>query len=65
MVYEPPAVAVLGSIWELTQMPPPVRGGPPGKTGAHHDASQFQSNFSCVVDKTPGSNCKGANPNSP
>lgn len=25
----------------------------------------LSSNFSCVVDKTPGTNCRGANPNSP
>lgn len=57
MAYEVPALKVLGSVRELTQQ------APPGKTGPTHDGSAFQSNFSCVVDNTPGSNCKGANPN--
>lgn len=55
-LYESPVLVELGSIRALTQ-------APPGKTGPVHDASDFQSNFSCVVDQTPGSGCKGANPN--
>jgi hypothetical protein len=58
MMYEAPALAELGSVRELTQQ------APPGKNGPLHDGSAFQSNFSCVVDTTPGSSCKGANPNS-
>lgn len=50
--YAPPAVTELGSLGGLTLMP-----NPPGKQGRQHDASQFQVNFSCVVDKTPGSDC--------
>ncbi len=59
MVYESPMLIELGSVHALTQQQ-----SPPGKSGPTHDGSQFQSNFSCVVDKGPGSNCKGANPNS-
>lgn len=56
--YESPVLLELGSVRTLTQQ------SPPGKTGPVHDASQFQNNFSCVVDQTPGSSCKGANPQS-
>lgn len=58
-VYRAPSVTELGSVQSLT-----LADHPPGKTGPSHDSSQFASNFSCVVDKTPGSNCSGANPNS-
>jgi hypothetical protein len=51
-MYERPAVWELGSVRDLTLMP-----NPPGKTGPAHDGSQFLSNFSCVVDGNPGSNC--------
>lgn len=56
MIYEVPTLVELGPVRLLTQQ------RPPGKTGSAHDGSQFQSNFSCVVDTTPGSNCKGGVP---
>ena len=52
MTYERPAMWTLGSVHDLTLMPTP-----PGKSGPDHDGSQFLSNFSCVVDGSPGSNC--------
>ncbi len=55
--YESPALRKLGTVWELT-----LQQGPPGKQGPSHDASGFQSNFSCVANKASGSNCAGGTP---
>lgn len=51
--YRAPMISELGSVRTLTLA------DPPGKTGPSHDGSGFASNFSCVVDKTPGSDCAG------
>lgn len=53
-LYEPPVITVLGSVADLTLQPP-------GKSGPNFDGSRFLSNFSCVADQTPGSNCGGGN----
>lgn len=56
MMYEAPRVAQLGTVGELTLAHAP---GGTGKQGPDHDGSQFNANFSCVVDQTPGSDCSG------
>ncbi len=50
-IYEAPVLTRLGTVSGLTLA------DPPGKQGPSFDSSQFQSNFSCVADQTPGSDC--------
>jgi hypothetical protein len=61
MMYEAPRVTRLGTVSELTLAHNPSDSAP-GKQGPNHDGSGFNSNFSCVVDRSPGSDCSEHTP---